>query len=102
MTERISENRAEHRYEIAIDDEVVGFAEYRDSENVRDIFHTEVFEGWEGRGLGSKVLQGALDDIRARGLRLTATCPMLARHLEKHPEEKDLLAETTDPAEHRS
>ncbi len=101
MTERISENRAEHRYEIAVDDEVVGFAEYRDDENVRDIFHTEVSEGWEGRGLGSKVLQGALDDIRARGLKLTATCTMLARHLEKHPEEKDLLAETTDPAEHR-
>lgn len=101
MTERISENRAEHRYEIAIDDEVVGFAEYRDRENVRDIFHTHVLEGWEGRGLGSKVLQGALDDIRAHGLTLKATCSMLERHLEKHPEEKDLLAEPTDPAEHR-
>lgn len=89
--ERVADNAAERRYEITVDDELVGFSEYRDRDGVRNIFHTEVFAGWEGRGLASRLLQAALDDIRARGLRLKATCPMLVDYLEKHPEEKELL-----------
>lgn len=89
--ERFTDNDAKHRYEITVDEELVGIAQYRDADGVRDIFHTRVFEGWEGRGLGTRLLQGALGDIRERGLRLKATCPMLAGYLEKHPEEKDLL-----------
>ena len=89
--ERVTDNSAEHRYEITVDDDLVGFSEYRDRDGMRDILHTEVFEGWEGRGLGTRLLQGALADIRERGFRLKATCPMLAAYLGKHPEEKDLL-----------
>jgi predicted GNAT family acetyltransferase len=89
--ERVADNAAKHRYEILVDDEVVGFTQYRDREGVRDIFHTEVFPGWEGRGLASRLLQGALDDIRGRELGLRATCPLLVGYLEKHPEEKELL-----------
>lgn len=91
--EWVTDNTEQHRYEITLDDELVGFSQYRDHDGVRDILHTEVFEGWEGRGLATSLLRGALEDIRSRGLRLKATCPMLVGYLEKHPEEKDLLGE---------
>lgn len=95
--ERVADNAAKHRYEITVDDELVGFSQYRDRDGARDILHTEVFPGWEGRGLASRLLQGALDDIRSRGLKLKATCPMLVGYLERHPEQKDLLGESRSP-----
>lgn len=89
--ERVTENAARRRYEIFVDDELVGFTQYRDRASTREIFHTEVFEGFEGRGLGTTMLRGALDDIRAQELRLEATCPMLVKYLEQHPDDRDLL-----------
>lgn len=89
--EQVTDQAAKYRYEITVDDELVGFSDYRDHDGVREIVHTEVFAGWEGRGLASTLLQGALDDIRARGLGLKATCPVLAGYLGNHPEEEDLL-----------
>lgn len=90
--EQVADAPANARYEISIDGELVGFTEYRDHGSVREIYHTEVLPGWEGRGLGSRLLKGALDDVRAQGKKVTPTCPMLAGYIGKHPEEQDLVA----------
>jgi predicted GNAT family acetyltransferase len=41
-------------------------------------------------------VQGALDDIRARGLRVVPFCPFVAGYIRRHSEYADLV--TTDPA----
>ena len=53
--------------------------------------HTEVFDAYEGKGVGSALARGALDDVRARGGRLVALCPFIAAYLERHPEYADLV-----------
>lgn len=80
------------RYEIVANGEVIGFSQYTDTGEVRDVFHTEVDEAWAGQGLATRLLEFALDDIRANGLVLVATCPLLRAYLRKHPEQGDLLA----------
>lgn len=54
--------------------------------------HTEVDEDRRGQGLGGELIQGALDDIRARGERIVAECPAVRRFVDDHPEYQDLLA----------
>ena len=55
------------------------------------LIHTEVAEAVEGQGLGSRLVRGALDDIRARGLKVAPVCPFVLSYLERHPEYADLV-----------
>jgi hypothetical protein len=47
-------------------------------------------------GVGSRLVRGALDDIRSRGLRVAPVCPFVADYLRRHPEQRDLVVR--DPA----
>lgn len=88
----IVDNPDEQRYEARADGVVVGISEYRQSGSRRIVFHTEVPPEHEGKGVGGRLAQGVLDDIRARGLRLTPRCPFIAAYLERHPEYADLVS----------
>ena len=44
-----------------------------------------------GRGVGSTLVRGALEAIRAKGLKVVAKCPFVAAYMGKHPEFKDLI-----------
>jgi uncharacterized protein len=88
---QVSDNPEKHRYEVVIDGEVAGASYYRDRDGVRVVTHTEVSDDFEGKGVGSRLVAGALDDIRARGLRVTPLCPFAAAYIERHPEYQDLL-----------
>ena len=90
---RIVEEPVAQRYEARVGDVVVGYSEYRRVERDRLIlFHTEVDPAFEGKGYGSRLAKGVLDDIRARGLRITVKCPFMAAYLKRHPEYGDVLA----------
>jgi predicted GNAT family acetyltransferase len=86
----VHDNPAQHRYEVAVDGDLAGFAVYyRDGERIVFI-HTEVAVAYEGRGLGSRLARQALDDVRGRGLRVVPACPFFARYIRHHPEYQDL------------
>ena len=44
-----------------------------------------------GKGIGSKLIQGALDQVRADGLKVIAQCPFVKGWIGKHPGYADLL-----------
>ena len=69
-----------------------GFTQAFEDGDVVTFPHTEVFDEFEGQGLASELVTGALDDIRAQGKKVVATCPYVARFIEKHPDYADLLA----------
>jgi hypothetical protein len=50
----------------------------------------------ERHGVGSRLVSGALEDIRTRGLRVAPVCPFVTAYLRRHPEQRDLV--TGDPA----
>jgi predicted GNAT family acetyltransferase len=83
----VTHNTAESRYEITVDGEVAGFAEYSTEGDAVRFTHTEVDEAWEGQGLASKLAAFALDDVRSRGLQAVPQCRFIARYIARH--EKD-------------
>ena len=84
-------NPAESRYEIRVDGRLAGFTQYRLTPGVIDYIHTEIDDGYEGQGLGGQLARGALDDVRANGLRVIATCPFIKGWIAKHDDYQDLL-----------
>ena len=64
---------------------------YREREDELVLVHTEVEEAFEGQGIGGRLVAAALDDIRARGLRMRPFCPFVKSYLERHPEKYDGL-----------
>jgi predicted GNAT family acetyltransferase len=88
---RVVDNAAEHRYELWVGDDRAGAIEYGTRPGVVELIHTEIDPVFEGRGLGTRFIADALDDTRARGLRLIPTCPFVRAYLRRHPEQRDLV-----------
>lgn len=77
------------QYEVTVDGTHAGLAHYRRVRDGRVFDHTEIDSAFEGKGIGSVLARGALDDVIARGIPFAATCPFIVRFLERHPEYGD-------------
>jgi uncharacterized protein len=89
MTEVVN-NRARHRYELAVDGHIAA-TYYAIADGVITFIHTEVPPELGGKGIGSKLIKGALQLIRADGLKVVAGCGFVVDYLQKHPEFADLV-----------
>jgi uncharacterized protein len=87
----VSDAPEAERYEIHVGGELAGYAEYRGRGTVRALVHTEIDPRFEGRGLGSRLIHDALEDVRATGHRLVPMCPFVAKYLHEHHEYLDLV-----------
>ncbi|MFD4723288.1 GNAT family N-acetyltransferase [Streptomyces sp. NPDC058423] len=81
---------ADHRYEILVDGRRAGLTAYRDLNVQRVFFHTEIDEAFAGQGLGSQLVQQALVDVRASGMRIVPVCPYVAKFLKRQDEFADI------------
>jgi uncharacterized protein len=79
------------RYELLVDDRLAGWIEYSLHPPRIVMMHTEVDRAYEGRGLASRLAKGALDDARARDLKVVPRCPYIARYIDEHPQYRDLV-----------
>ncbi|MGO3930094.1 GNAT family N-acetyltransferase [Rhodopseudomonas pseudopalustris] len=85
----VRNNKAMNRFELDSHGEVA-FANYRRANGRVIITHTETPEPLRGRSIASRLVRGALDLIRAEGLKVTAGCGFVADYLDTHPEYADL------------
>lgn len=81
------------RYEARLGDERVlaGIIDYRLRDDFIALVHTEVLEGFEGQGIGSRLVRAVLEDLRERNLAVVPRCPFIVGWLQKHPEHHDVL-----------
>ncbi len=86
MATSVSDVPAAGRYEIREDEMVAGFAAYRLTGDRITFHHTEVFEGFQGRGLALRLVADALSDARRRGLGVLPVCPYVRRVISRAPE----------------
>jgi predicted GNAT family acetyltransferase len=91
MADQVTDNPARHRFELTVDGHTA-FAAYALAGDVITFVHTEVPKELAGRGVGSTLARGALDNVRARRLKVIAECPFIAAYIAKHAEFADLLA----------
>jgi predicted GNAT family acetyltransferase len=86
-------DEASSRYEYLVDGHRLGVAEFRTTSAGLMMHHTEVDPARRGQGIGAALVRGALDDVRARGLRVVPTCWYVAQFIDEHPAYRDLLVE---------
>lgn len=74
-----------NRFEIGVSD-ATAILEYRTYGQRIYFTHTEVPTIFEGKGIGSKLVKGALDYAVANGLKIVPQCPFVATYIKRHPE----------------
>ena len=74
------------RYELVIEGEIVGIAEYRVEGELVVFPHTEIAPTRRGHGLGARLVQYALDDVRATNRRVRPECRYVAEFIAEHPD----------------
>jgi len=90
-TVRVEDDHGAQRYVVYVDGERAGFATYADAPGVRTVIHTEVDPRFEHHGVAGALARAALDDLKARAVRLVPRCPFFARFVASHPEYADLV-----------
>src|ERR1700737_1421444 len=86
----VRDNKAQSRFELDVQG-AVAFANYRLAPSTVIITHTETPRALRGRGIASELVAGALQLIRADGLKVVAGCGFVVDYLGKHPEFADLV-----------
>lgn len=85
------------RYAIFSDDAPAGFAAYEQGDGEILLTHTEIDPSFGGKGLGSGLARGVLDDARAQNLAVLPRCEFISGYIKRHEEYLDLV-----PADRRS
>ncbi|MGI4895005.1 MAG: GNAT family N-acetyltransferase [Janthinobacterium lividum] len=88
----VSHEEQEQRYVGRLDGEVVVLANYVAQGSSIVVVHTEVVPAHENEGLATKLVAFALQDVRARGMRVVPACSFVRLYLRRHAEENaDIL-----------
>ena len=90
LMSNVVNNKADRRYELELEGHLAT-EHYKLDGNVITFEHTDVPKELGGRGVGSILVQGALDQVRADGLKLIPECPFVKAWIEKHPDYQDLV-----------
>jgi predicted GNAT family acetyltransferase len=88
----VIDNAEELRYELHLDGVCVAEMRYRLEPGALVLVDVDVEPWLEGRGFGSRLVEGALDDLRARGLAVVPHALFVADFMKRHPEYSDLVA----------
>ncbi len=94
MGVEVRDNADEQRYEARIDGGLVGFTEYHSRPGLIAFVHTEVDDAFEGHGVGSILVNEALEDARRNGLEVMPFCPFVNAYIQKHSEYADLVPDS--------
>ena len=84
-------NPSQHRYELTVDGHTAA-TYYKIADGVITFDHTEVPPELGGKGIGSKLITGALNQVRADGLKVIANCQFVKGFIAKNAAYRDLLA----------
>jgi len=98
VPEKTIAHAPEHsRYELKLDDHVVGVADYRQDGNVRSLTHTGVEPGHRNQGLAADLIEFALHEAQEADLEVLPYCSYVREYIAEHPEYLELV-----PAESRA
>ena len=72
-------------YATNIDNETIAEVTFYEIENgVYNIDHTFVDDSLRGQGIGSKLVQEAVNAIKEKGAQIQATCPFASKWIEEN------------------
>jgi predicted GNAT family acetyltransferase len=91
MRSEIRHETAQRRFTLAVG-ESLAYITYREVDpNTIDFDHTFVPPPLRGGGVASQLTQHALRHAQTQRLKVIASCPFVARYIERHAEFRELL-----------
>jgi uncharacterized protein len=81
------------RYEVRVDGEIAGYAEYRRRPGLIAFTHTLIDPRFENQGLASQLVRTGLSEARSAGLSVLPFCPFVRSYIAGHIEYVDLVPE---------
>lgn len=88
----VVDNPSETQYELQLDGDVVGLAMYRLDGSVLTVTHVETDPAHQGKGFAAMLMDGVVDDARARSWTIKPRCPYASKYMRERPETHDLYA----------
>lgn len=88
---KVKNNRERERYEMEVGDDLAVIEYDLPKQGVIVLTHTFVPEHLEGQGIGSELVEAALDDIREQGWNVVPQCGFVAQYIRRHPQWEELI-----------
>lgn len=92
---KLNINEENNRLELDIDG-AIAFIDYKLSGTRLFLVHTEVPAALEGKGVGSALVQQALQYAKDKGYKIVPLCTFVYAYLKRHPEWNDVVAPDAD------
>ena len=87
----VRDNPESQTYDALVGDEIAGTLLYEREGPRLVLTHTAVQNRYQHQGIATALIAAALDDIRAKGKKVTVLCPLVAAFIAGHPEYADLV-----------
>jgi uncharacterized protein len=91
ITNAVRDNTALSRFELDANG-VTAFVTYQLGDGAITLQHTETPPQARGQGIASKLIEGTLNLVRSRGLKVIPRCDFVRAYIAKHPDYSDLVA----------
>lgn len=93
----VRDNKQEQRFEMTLTGGKMAFIQYEEAgKGILALMHTEVPEGFEGKGLGGALVKKTFEIVREENLKIVPACPFVSVYLKRHPEFQSLVALTSE------
>jgi quinol monooxygenase YgiN/predicted GNAT family acetyltransferase len=87
----VRDNPESQTYDALVGDEIAGTMLYEHEGPRLVLTHTAVQTRFQHQGIATALIAAALDDIRAKGLKVTILCPLVNHFIDAHPQYADLI-----------
>jgi quinol monooxygenase YgiN/predicted GNAT family acetyltransferase len=87
----VRDNPESQTYDALVGDEIAGTMLYEHEGPRLVLTHTAVQNRFQHHGIATALIAAALDDIRAKGVKVTILCPIVTTFIERHPQYADLV-----------
>ncbi len=87
----VKNNQTKNQFEANLDGKTALIKYSKEDDGTLNLFHTEVPDEFEGKGVGSQLVKNALEQIKAADLKINPSCPFVANFIKRHPEYKNLV-----------
>lgn len=85
-------NDGQERYELRLNGELAGVADYVMEGGAVALTHTELLPDYRHQGFSSRLARFAVEDIAAQGRQVKPYCSYMARYLQKHPQYSHIVS----------
>ena len=87
----ISFNIRESRSVALYNDDIVGYCQYKEDNNVWSITHTVVKQEFGGRGIAKRLVLAIIEEARKNNKKINPICSYAKKMMESSDEYKDVL-----------